>query len=65
MDVSGRLQGYHEGIALSPRKACAVARYLNSPVECVHVNLAKGEKAIQRWHARLQELPAWREPFPG
>jgi glutathione S-transferase len=20
---------------------------------------------IQRWHARLSELPAWREPFPG
>jgi glutathione S-transferase len=20
--------------------------------------------AIQRWHARLEELPAWREPFP-
>jgi len=28
---------------LNPRKACAVARYLNSPVEFVHVNLAKGE----------------------
>ena len=27
----------------NPRKACAVARYLNSPVEFVHVNLAKGE----------------------
>jgi glutathione S-transferase len=21
--------------------------------------------AIQRWHARLNELPAWREPFPA
>ena len=21
--------------------------------------------AIGRWHARMQELPAWREPFPG
>jgi glutathione S-transferase len=28
---------------LNPRKACAVARYLNSPVEFMHVNLAKGE----------------------
>ena len=28
---------------LNPRKACAVARYLNSPVEFVHVDLAKGE----------------------
>jgi glutathione S-transferase len=28
---------------LSPRKACAVARYLGSPVEYVHVDLAKGE----------------------
>ncbi|MDB5775828.1 MAG: glutathione S-transferase family protein [Herbaspirillum sp.] len=28
---------------LNPRKACAVARYLNSPVEFIRVNLAKGE----------------------
>ncbi|MDT3684637.1 MAG: glutathione S-transferase family protein [Pseudorhodoplanes sp.] len=28
---------------LNPRKACTVARYLNSPVEFVHVNLGKGE----------------------
>ena len=28
---------------LNPRKACAVAKYLNSPVEYVHVDLAKGE----------------------
>jgi glutathione S-transferase len=27
----------------NPRKACAVARYLNSPVEFVHIDLAKGE----------------------
>ncbi len=28
---------------LNPRKACAVAKYLNSPVEYVYVNLAKLE----------------------
>jgi glutathione S-transferase len=28
---------------LNPRKACAVARYLNSPVEFVHVDLGRGE----------------------
>jgi glutathione S-transferase len=28
---------------LNPRKACAVARYLGSPVEFVHIDLAKGE----------------------
>jgi glutathione S-transferase len=28
---------------LNPRKACAVARYLGSPVEFVHVDLGKGE----------------------
>jgi glutathione S-transferase len=28
---------------LNPRKACAVARHLNSPVEFVHVQLGKGE----------------------
>ncbi|HEU5048429.1 MAG TPA: glutathione S-transferase family protein [Rickettsiales bacterium] len=28
---------------LNPRKACAAAKYLNSPVEFVHVNLGKGE----------------------
>jgi len=29
--------------ALNPRKACAVARYLDSPVEFVRVDIAKGE----------------------
>jgi glutathione S-transferase len=28
---------------LNPRKACAVARYLNSPVEFVHTDMRKGE----------------------
>ena len=28
---------------LNPRKACAVARHLNSPVEFIHLDLAKGE----------------------
>ena len=28
---------------LNPRKACAVAKYLNAPVEFVHVDLGKGE----------------------
>jgi glutathione S-transferase len=28
---------------LNPRKACAVAKHLNSPVEFVHVQLSKGE----------------------
>lgn len=35
---------------LNPRKACAVARYLNSPVEFVHTDLGKGE------HKTLQYL---------
>ena len=30
---------------MNPRKACAVARYLESPVEFVHVNLGKGEQS--------------------
>src|SRR5262245_62627503 len=29
---------------LNPRKACAVARYLNSPVEFVRIDLSKGEQ---------------------
>ncbi|MDQ8730592.1 glutathione S-transferase family protein [Bradyrhizobium sp. LHD-71] len=29
---------------LNPRKACAVAKYLNAPVEFVHVDLTKGEQ---------------------
>jgi glutathione S-transferase len=29
--------------SLCPRKACAVARHLDSPVEYVHVDLGKGE----------------------
>lgn len=28
---------------VNPRKACAVAKYLQSPVDFVHVNLARGE----------------------
>lgn len=28
---------------LNPRKACAVAKYLNAPVEFIHVDLGKGE----------------------
>jgi glutathione S-transferase len=28
---------------INPRKACAVAKYLNSPLELVHVDLGKGE----------------------
>jgi glutathione S-transferase len=27
----------------NPRKACAVARHLNSPIEFIHIDLAKGE----------------------
>ena len=33
----------HYAEVLSPRKACAVAKYLNAPVEFVHVDLIKGE----------------------
>jgi glutathione S-transferase len=29
---------------LNPRKVCAVAKYLNAPVEFVHVDLTKGEQ---------------------
>ena len=29
-------------------------------------NIPVGEfSEIERWHARLNELPAWREPFPA
>lgn len=28
-----------------------------------HIPLAEFP-AVGRWHARLNELPAWREPFP-
>ena len=33
---------------LNPRKACAVARYLNSPVEFIRVDLGKGEQTTAR-----------------
>jgi len=36
---------------LSPRKACAVARYLGSPVEFVLVDLAKGEQQSAAFRA--------------
>ncbi|MES3027920.1 MAG: glutathione S-transferase family protein [Pseudomonadota bacterium] len=29
---------------LNPRKACAVARHLNAPIEYVHIDLGKGEQ---------------------
>jgi glutathione S-transferase len=35
----------------NPRKACAVARYLNSPVEFVYVDLLKGENRTPEFHA--------------
>ena len=44
---------------LSPRKACAVARYLDSPVEFVRVDLAKGE---QRGPAYLAVNPNGKVP---
>lgn len=36
---------------LNPRKACAVARYLNSPVEFVRLDLAKGEQQTPEFRA--------------
>lgn len=35
---------YYE-VTMNPRKACAVAKYLDSPVEYVRVNLGKGEQS--------------------
>lgn len=35
----------------NPRKACAVARYLNSPVEFVHTDLGKGEHKTPQYLA--------------
>jgi hypothetical protein len=36
---------------LSPHKACAVARYLKSPVEFVYLDLVKGEQQAPAKHA--------------
>lgn len=41
----------HYAEVLNPRKACAVARYLNSPVEFVHVDLGKGEQQTPQFLA--------------
>lgn len=38
--------------ALSPRKACAVARYLRSPIDYVRVDLAQGEQRSE-WFLEL------------
>jgi glutathione S-transferase len=35
----------------NPRKACAVARHLNSPIEFVHIDLAKGEHKTAQYLA--------------
>ena len=37
---------------LNPQKACVVAKYLNSPVEFVHVDLGKGENRTPEFLAR-------------
>lgn len=34
---------YYSELVISPRKACAVARYLDSPVEYIHLDMPKGE----------------------
>ena len=49
----------HYAETLSPRKACAVARHLGSPVEFVPVDLAKGE---QRSAAYLAVNPNGKVP---
>lgn len=36
---------------LSPRKACAVARYVNAPVDFVYVNLGRGEHVTKEFDA--------------
>lgn len=41
----------HYAEVLNPRKACAVARYLHSPVEFVHVDLGKGEQQTPQFLA--------------
>ncbi|MEX0589967.1 MAG: glutathione S-transferase family protein [Xanthobacteraceae bacterium] len=41
---------------INPRKACAVAKHLNSPVEFVHVNLGKGEQKSPQFAAMNPNL---------
>lgn len=36
---------------INPRKACAVARYLNVPIDYVHVDLGKGENRTPEYLA--------------
>jgi glutathione S-transferase len=36
---------------INPRKACVVARYLNSPVDYVHIDLSKGENRMPEYLA--------------
>ena len=36
---------------INPRKACVVARYLNSPVDYVHIDLSKGENRTPEYLA--------------
>ncbi|MGO4701531.1 glutathione S-transferase family protein [Dyella sp. 2RAB6] len=45
---------------MNPRKACAVAKYLGSPVEFIRVDLAKGE---QRSPAFLEQNPNGKVPL--
>lgn len=47
---------------LSPRKVCAVAVTL--PARSARIPLEEFP-AVRRWHERLNELEAWREPFPA
>ena len=43
---------------LSPHKACAVARYLKSPVEFVYLDLVKGEQQAPACLSRPQVIGA-------
>jgi glutathione S-transferase len=46
--------------SLNGRKACAVAKHLGVAAEHVRIDLGKGEHKAPG----LNELPAWRAPFP-
>ena len=51
MPVGKRLMKLFYEQTINPRKACVVARYLNSPVDYVHIDLSKGENRTPEYLA--------------
>jgi glutathione S-transferase len=58
--LSGRAYLVGDGLTVADFAVAVTLPY----AESARIPLAEFP-AIERWHGRLNELPAWREPFPA